>query len=253
MDDLIHSCPTPKKAVDTIKELDRVLDTGIRHWNKIKIKEWLSSSKDVLKELTPEFVMESRQETPNLKSNSDSPVNLDGEKGVRTLGVGCDPEADVLSFTVKETKIQKYTKRSILSNICRFCDPLGLASTVTIKAKIALQNSRKSKECDWDDTLPDDMSVLWQELFKVIQCLKDVTFPRCLQPESVSGMSQLHKFADVSRHAYGAVACLLWPTTEGSDVHLISAKPRVPPIRQPTIPPLELMERSLLQDLPKNL
>ena len=95
MDDLIHSCQTPKKAIDTIKELDRVLDTG-----SFKIKEWLSSSKDVLKELTHESVMESCREIPNVKSNSDSPVNLDGEKGVKTLGVGCDPQADVLSFAV---------------------------------------------------------------------------------------------------------------------------------------------------------
>ena len=78
MDDLIHSCPTPKKAIDTIKELDRVLDTG-----SFKIKEWLSSSKDVLKELTHESAMESRREIPNVKSNPDSPVNLDGEESKR--------------------------------------------------------------------------------------------------------------------------------------------------------------------------
>ena len=83
--------------------------------------------------------------------------------------------------------------------------------------------------------------MLWQELFKEIQCLKGVTFPRCLQPENVSGVSQLHVFADASGHAYGAVAYLLWQTTEGPDVRLISAKARVAPIKQPTIPRLELM------------
>lgn len=153
MDDLIHSCPTPKKAIDTIRELDRVLKTG-----SFKIKEWLSSSKDVLKALTQESVMESHQDTRSVKSDSDSPVDLDGEKGVKTLGVGWDPQADVLSFAVKETKILKYTKRSILSKISRLYDPLGLASAVTIKAKIAVQNIWKSKEYDWDDPLPDDMA-----------------------------------------------------------------------------------------------
>jgi len=33
-------------------------------------------------------------------------------------------------------------------------------------------------------------------------------------------------FADASGHAHGAVAYLLWPTTEGPDVRLISAKAR---------------------------
>ena len=47
MDDLIHSCPTTKKAVQSIKELDRVLATG-----SFKIKEWISSSEIVLNELS---------------------------------------------------------------------------------------------------------------------------------------------------------------------------------------------------------
>ena len=248
MDDLIHSCPTPKKAIDTIRELDMVLDTG-----SFKIKEWLSSSKDVLKALTHESVMESCQDTPSVKSDSDSPVDLDGEKGVKMLGVGWDPQADVLSFAVKETKILKYTKCSILSKISRLYDPLGLASAVTIKAKIALQNVLKSKEYDWDDPLPDDMNVLWEELFKEIQCLQGVTFPRCLQPENVSGMSQLYLFADASGHAYGAVAYLLWPTTEGPNVCLISAKARVAPSKQPTIPRLELMAALIASRLAKTI
>lgn len=34
---------------------------------------------------------------------------------------------------------------------------LGLASVVTIKAKIALQNIWRSKQYDWDDLLANDM------------------------------------------------------------------------------------------------
>ena len=95
--------------------------------------------------------------------------------------------------------------------------------------------------------------MLWQELFKEIQCLKGVTFPRCLQPENVSGMSQLHLFADASGRAYGAVAYLLWPTTEGPNVRLISAKARVAPIKQPTIPRLELMAALIASRLAKTI
>ena len=47
MDDSIHSCPTTKEAVQRIKELDRVLDTG-----SFKIKEWISSSEIVLNDLS---------------------------------------------------------------------------------------------------------------------------------------------------------------------------------------------------------
>lgn len=247
MDDLIHSCPTPSKAIKTIKELDKVLDTG-----SFKIKEWLSSSKDVLDGLAQDFMTESSRKTPSVSCSSDNAVNRDGDKGVKTLGVGWDPQGDILSFAVKETKIERFTKRSILSNISKRYDPLGLASAVTIKTTIALQNIWRSKQYDWDDHLPDEMAGLWRNLFRELQCLRNITFPRCLQPEIVSSASQLHVFADASGSAYGAVAYLLWPTTEVPEVRLISAKERVAPIRLPT-PRLELMTALIASRLAKTI
>ena len=40
--------------------------------------------------------------------NPDTPtaVNLDGEKGIKTLGVALNLQSDVLSFTVKEANIE---------------------------------------------------------------------------------------------------------------------------------------------------
>ena len=155
-DDLIHSCPTPGKAIQSINELDRVLVTG-----SFQIKEWLSSSNAVQQSLN------SYQKNLNMKSHLTTPVTMDGEKGVKTLGVGWNPRTDVLSFAVKETTTGKFTKRAILSNISKLYDPLGLASAVMIKAKIALQSIWRSKHYDCDDLLPDDMVELWQNLFRV--------------------------------------------------------------------------------------
>ena len=67
--------------------------------------------------------------------------------------------SDVLSFAVKETNVTKLTKRAVLSNILRLNDPLGLASAITIKARIVLQGIWQAKDYDWDDPLPDEMSV----------------------------------------------------------------------------------------------
>ena len=58
---------------------------------------------------------------------------------------------------------------------------------------------------------------------------------------NVSGDSELDLFADASSTAYGAVAYLLWPTVNGPEVRLVAAKARVAPLRQTTIPRLELM------------
>ena len=81
-------------------------------------------------------------------------VSLDKEKGVKTLSVSWNPNADTIYFQIKFKRTDVYTKRTILSNISRLFDPLGLAAAVTIKAKIALQEIWKMKNIGWDDPLP---------------------------------------------------------------------------------------------------
>ena len=167
MDDSIHSCPTTKEAVQRIKELDRVLDTG-----SFKIKEWISSSEIVLNDLSQVSLKKPDEEKSVESTAVPTAVHLDREKGVKTLGVGWNPQTDVISFKVKEPNVAKLTKRVVVSNISRLYDPLGLASAVTIKARIALQHIWRAKNFDWGDPLPDETRVRWQALFKEIQGLQ---------------------------------------------------------------------------------
>lgn len=131
VDDLIHSCPSTDEAAKSIEEVDKVLATG-----SFKIKEWLCSS-------TVEKASESDQPKQVSVSESipepvTSIVNLDGEEENKTLGVVWNLKRDVIGFASKEVKVERLTKRSVLSNISKLYDPLGLASAVTIKARIAL-------------------------------------------------------------------------------------------------------------------
>mgnify|MGYP000553789522 FL=1 len=52
---------------------------------------------------------------------------------------------------------------------------------------------------------------------------------------TVSGLFQLHVFADASGSACDRVAYLLRPTVEGPELRLVSPKVRVAPLRQPII------------------
>lgn len=63
---------------------------------------------------------------------------MDGEKGVKILGVGWNLWMDVFSFVVKEMMIGKFMKRVILLNIFKLYDLLGLVFVVMIKVKIVL-------------------------------------------------------------------------------------------------------------------
>ncbi len=124
---------------------------------------------------------------------------------------------------------------------------------MTIKVRIALQDVWKAKQFDWDDPLPDNTSETWKKLFKEIESLKNVEFPRCLQPTEVSGPSELHVFSDASKAAYGAVAYLVWTTPHGPHISLVSAKARVAPLRHTTIPRLELMAALIASRLARTI
>ena len=250
VDDLIHSCPSVSDAFQRITDVEKILSTG-----SFKIKEWHCSSDQLQERLSErsELAPNSKVVEPQRESPDANQASLDGEPGVKTLGVSWKPNTDTINFDVKLNEKEPYTKRVILSNISRIFDPLGLASVVTIKARIALQEIWKMKKFEWDDLLPKEMQLTWRKLFTEIEDLKTVQFPRCLQPPSAFGSPELHVFADASILAYGAAAYLVWSSSSGREVRLVSAKARVAPLRQTTIPRLELMAALLATRLAKTI
>ena len=105
MDDLIHSCATLGKAIQSINELDRVLAT-----ESFQINEWLSSSNAVQQSLN------SYPRKLIMKFTLANSVSMDGEKRVKTISVGWNLQMDVLIFEVKETMTGKFMRRAIVSS-----------------------------------------------------------------------------------------------------------------------------------------
>ena len=258
VDDLIHSCPSTNDGLQKIQDVEKILETcGFR------IKEWHCSSKQLQvilnernrpdQEQTPDSPPANNVSTMPEEHHDANQISLDGEQGVKTLGVSWNPTTHTINFQVKLSDKEFYTKRIILSNISRLFDPLGLTLVVTIKARIALQEIWKMKKFEWDDPLPKEMPLAWRTLFAEIQDLNTVQFPRCLQPPSIHGTPELHVFADASVMAYGAAAYLVWPCSTGKEVRLVSAKVRVAPLRQTTIPRLQLMAALVATRLAKTI
>ncbi|XP_065918796.1 uncharacterized protein [Dysidea avara] len=130
------------------------------------------------------------------------------------------------------------TKREVLRESCKIFDPLGLLSSVTIRAKTFMQ-SLWQRNVDWDEPLSDEDQKQWLNIAENIQEAKSVQIPRQYSP-TVSASKQpdrLHVFADASLTAYGAVAFIC----RGSNTSFIMAKSRVAPLKPLTLPKLELM------------
>lgn len=172
--------------------------------------------------------------------------NLDA---TRVLGLVWKSSTDVFTFQVSLANIAHHTKRSMLSEASKIFDPLGWLAPTVVRAKILFQ-SLWMRKIDWDDELDGDILVNWLKIRDDFQNLNNIRIPRWLGSyESI----ELHGFCDASQWAYSAVVYSVVRTDNGNRVQLVVAKTKVAPIKQVTIPRLELMGAVLLSKLVVNL
>ncbi|GFQ73832.1 uncharacterized protein TNCT_601871 [Trichonephila clavata] len=112
------------------------------------------------------------------------------------------------------------TKRTILSFVQQFYDPIVILSAATLLPKIWLQEAWKIKLA-WDDPLPPGMCNRFSRWLLEVACLSKIEIPRYI---IVSGKSELHVFVDASKNAYAACIFVRSVTNNGVQVHLIRAK-----------------------------
>ena len=129
----------------------------------------------------------------------------------------------------------------MLRVISAIFDPLGLISPWVMQARVHFQSATQLK-LKWDDVVPDDLSVLWQNWLFEFGKLNDIAFPRCLIPRNYSDCYiELHVFSDASQRAYGACIYMRLVNARGEiSCSLVAAKGHVAPMKTQTIPRLEL-------------
>ena len=166
----------------------------------------------------------------------------DSNSTVNVLGLQWETQTDTLSLTSKApipTVITLVTKREVLRESSKVFDPIGLLLPVTIKAKIFMQTLWQ-RNVDWDGPLSDEDQREWLNIAHDIQEAMSDYIPRQYPSKNNTTTTQprrLHIFADASPIAYGAVAFLC----VDSDASFIMAKARVAPLKQLTLPKLELL------------
>lgn len=177
---------------------------------------------------------------------------IDDHNIIKALGMIWQPEIDVFRFTWKPSEDpESVTKRTVLSEIARLFDPLGLIAPVVTLAKILFQSLWKCPtKLEWDTPLPDEYHVEWQRFKYQLIDLKNVSIPRHLFLPNDIKVVQLHAFSDASEKAYGT--CIYVRTVYGNEsvsVRLLTAKSRVSPTKTKTIAQLELCAGKLMVDV----
>ncbi|XP_039303445.1 uncharacterized protein LOC113004455 [Solenopsis invicta] len=172
-----------------------------------------------------------------------------GDRSLRTLGVVWCARNDEICYSIRPIKIaKKLTKRSILSEIARIFDPLGLLGPVVLYAKKLMQDVWKCK-LDWDESVPQSVYTEWLDFVGQLETIDQISIDRRFLIDDYQGI-QIHGFCDASGVAYGACLYIRSAGKDGNVViKLLCAKSRVAPLKVITIPRLELCGALLLARL----
>ncbi|XP_030750245.1 uncharacterized protein LOC115878029 [Sitophilus oryzae] len=181
--------------------------------------------------------------------NPSTILKIGKDQRTKILGLYWSYEDDQLMYTIADfISLNKFTKRTIMSDIAQIFDPLGLLGPCIILGKILLQ-SLWSLKLDWDESLPATIDNQWRQLRQELPVLNILKIPRFVSNTSIVKL-ELHGFADASLQAYGACPYIRSLSSSGEiQVRLLTAKSRVSPLKSLTIPRLELCGALLLAQL----
>ena len=135
------------------------------------------------------------------------------------------------------------TKRVVLNWFSRLFDPLGLAAPYIMQAKCLFQELWKLG-LQWDDEIPHEFQIQFMRWVDGLKALGQWRIPRNYTGTRWCDIKclQLHGFGDASPKGYGACVYLRAEMTDGSYVSsLVIAKSKVAPLKQMTLPRLELL------------
>ncbi|XP_053690825.1 uncharacterized protein LOC128739367 [Sabethes cyaneus] len=235
VDDFLDSFEDDKQAARVSNET-----RFIHHQGGFQLRNWLSNSADVLREMKEEDPQDSKSLCLKPTEGSD-----------RVLGMLWLTVNDELQFAMKmKDEIQQVidsagrpTKRQLLKCLMGIFDPLGLLSVFLVHGKILLQDVWRAG-LQWDEKVPDDIFDRWTRWTGLFPKVRDLRIPRCYFAGANAQLYEfleLHVFVDASEVAFSAVAYfrVVKPSGE-AECSLVAARTKVAPLKPLSIPRLEL-------------
>lgn len=166
-------------------------------------------------------------------------------ESVKVLGHTWTVESDSISLKKSNIVLESrhFTKRSVLTELASVFDPLGLFSPVLLRGKLFLQ-ALWNKRLEWDDAICNEDLVVWSSISSDFSKLSNYQIKRCIAMSVNNENVKYHIlcFCDASKYAYAAAVYLLQRSSDSeSKTDLLFSKTRLAPLKEMTIPRLELM------------
>ena len=170
----------------------------------------------------------------------------------KVLGLNWDYENDEFIFEFSKIVLEANklvpTKRSVLKITGMFFDPLGLRLPIIIPSKFIFQKACVAK-FSWDSLLSTECRELWDKFLYELNSLESVSIKRHILCNCGNRVTEIHGFCDSSAQAYCAVVYVRVLCSHGVGVNLWAGKRRVAPMKDLSIPRLELLACVLLSKL----
>ncbi|XP_030750174.1 uncharacterized protein LOC115877962 [Sitophilus oryzae] len=231
MDDYIEGANSEMELLKLQCEVSNILAGA-----GFELRKWLCNKKDLCEKF-------------RINEEIDSKIMTFGEnESSKTLGVVWNACLDNIQFSVNIREYNVINKRSILSMISQIYDPLGLVSPIIIVGKLLMQKLWEAK-IGWEDEIPSSIKSDWLTFKNNLTYLNDLEIPRRAMYLNYD-IIELHGFSDASQKAYGCCIFIRSINKKGECIsNLLCSKSRVAPIRQVTLPRLELCAALLLAKL----
>ena len=157
----------------------------------------------------------------------------------KLLGYAYNPNLDIIQISPNCFDFNAFnTKRSVLSNLAKVFDPLGLITPLISKGK-ALMRVIWQQKFDWDDILPQEMVESWEKLFADLCLVQNLEF--CRQAYNTENETELLIFSDSSQHMYGFATYIRNINGNSVETNLLFSKARLAPLKTKSLPTLELL------------
>ncbi|XP_026322793.1 uncharacterized protein LOC113232331 [Hyposmocoma kahamanoa] len=230
MDDLLTGAADVTQAVKIHDEVSNLLKMA-----GFELQKWSSNSEEFLE---------------TIKENTDNKnqFEIKFDKVIKTLGLFWDRVDDKFKFSITLPDDKKFTKRSVLAEVARLFDPFGWLAPTIVKAKIFIQ---KLWLCTsgWDEPLPTHLKEEWLHFRGQLPQLQKVELNRWIFIDSKVDRVELHGFADASTAAYAAVIYIKVVRKDEVKVSILESKTKVAPLKQISVPRLELCAAVLVAKL----
>ena len=227
-------------SVDEAKELQGELIALLKAGG-FNLRKWCSNHLDLVRHLPKDLLATQ----PGMTCTFADIYSL--------LGLRWESNSDCILFAYTVPRESgPFTKRKVFSEIARLFNPLGFLAPVIVTAKIFMQ-ALWLLHLSWDEPLPSQHQQVWENYRAELPAVAQLKMPRWVFFRSNQSTYQLHGFCDASEKAFAAVVYLRAVIDNAPEVHFLLAKSRVDPLKQISLPRLELSGATLLARLIKYL